>query len=101
MNLNDIAYHFVLTKHAEERLAERFGTVDRQTIKEALLKPYLAYENTDGSYNIAINEWEYFVVKYNEHEQPIVITFKEKSHNSINIHEKLQLALAGYERRSS
>jgi hypothetical protein len=93
--LNDIAYHFILTKHAEERIQERFETLDRNKIKMSMLNSILSYKNTDNSFNIAINEFEYFVVKYNEYGIPIIITFKERSHNNISVYDKYILALKG------
>lgn len=97
--INEFAYHFIPTKHATERLQERFGTTDRQTIKKAILNSFFSYKNTDNSYNVAINEYEYFVFKFNEDNQPIMITFKEKSHNDITIYDKFIMALNGYDRK--
>lgn len=97
--IQEIANNFKLTNHARERLQERFGTLDREVIKNAILSNVLWYENTDGSYNIAINDWEYFVFVITDKGEPLMVTFKERSMNSVNIYEKLRLAEAGYGRK--
>lgn len=93
--LEDIAENFVLTKHSQERLLERFGTIEREIIAEKILHPLISYQNTDGSMNIAVSETEYFVVKYNYNNEPLLITFKEESFNGYNVFDKLIFALQG------
>lgn len=58
----------------------------------------LAYFNTDGSVNIAINGFEYLVVSLDRFPYRVV-TFKEKSHNGIDIYSKRCLAQMGYCRK--
>ena len=96
--LKDIAENFILTNHSQERLMQRFGKIDREIISNRLLNPILAYRNNDGSMNIAINEFEYFVVKYSENNEPVVVTFKEASYNNYSIYDKFILCLKGYKR---
>lgn len=91
--LREIADNFILTHHAEQRITERYPNVD---IRKAILHPILAYYNTDGSINIALNSYEYIVVAPNSYH---IITFKEKSLNNIDIFTKQQLAIKGYGRK--
>jgi hypothetical protein len=90
--LKEIAENFTLSRHASERIAERHSDID---IRQSILNPVLAYYNTDKSVNIAINEYEYLVVAPYTYK---VITFKEKSHNNINIFAKRELAKQGKKR---
>lgn len=92
--LQEIAENYNVRQHTLERIAERHPNLD---IKSTILNPVLAYYNTDGSINIALNEWEYLVVVRENHKYQI-ITFKEKSHNNINIFEKRKMAQDGYAR---
>lgn len=91
--LREIAEHFVLTKHARQRIAERYPDID---IRRAIMHPILAYFNTDGSVNIALNGYEYIVVAPNSYH---IITFKEKSLNDIDIFTKREMAIKGYGRK--
>ena len=90
--LQDIAEHYILSKHAEQRITERHPDID---VKKAILNPVLAYYNTDRSINIAINGYEYIVIAPYEYK---VITFKEKSLNGIDIFAKRELAMQGKKR---
>lgn len=91
--LKEIAERFTISKHAEERIAERYGNID---IKKAILNPVVAYYNTDRSVNIAINGFEYIVIAPYDY---TVITLKERSLNSIDIFAKREMAMAGIERK--
>lgn len=92
--LKEVAENFILSKHAEQRIAERYPNID---IKKAILHPVIAYYNTDKSINIAINGYEYIVVAPFTYK---VITFKEKSFNAIDIFAKRELAQKGIGRRT-
>lgn len=95
--LRKIANNFILTKHAKERIKERRKYIN---VKRTIQNSFFAYYNTDGSINIAINSYEYFVVRYSfKLNKYVVITFKEKSFNDYNIFKKRYLALCGVERR--
>ena len=98
--LNDIAYHYIPTHHALQRLKERFGTTDRDKIKMAILNSVLSYKNTDNTINIAIHEGEYCVMTYDNGTEPIMSTFKTKSENNISVYEKYALAMKGVERKN-
>lgn len=98
VELNNIANHLTLSYHAKEQLTVRnFGT-DLNKIKTAILNPILAYYNTDGSINIARNRWEYFVIVPKK-DGFLMITYKEQSHNGIDIYAKRNLAIRGYGRQ--
>ena len=91
--LREIAENFILTKHARQRITERYPDID---IRRAIMHPLLAYYNTDGSINIALNGYEYIVVAPNSYN---IITFKEKSLNDIDIFTKREMAIRGYGRK--
>lgn len=93
-DLIDIAEHFTLSFHARERIDERHPGLD---IKNAILNSVLAYFNTDGTINCAINQYEYFVIATDKFPYK-VITFKEKSWNSKTIFDKQRYARLGYAR---
>ena len=93
--LNEIANNYILTKHAKEMIEKRCPNLN---IKHSIKHPILAYFNTDGSVNIAINGFEYLVVSLDRFPYRI-ITFKEKSHNGIDIYSKRYLAQMGYCRK--
>ena len=93
--LKEIAENFILSKHAEERIAERNPELN---IYKAILRPLLAYFNTDGSVNIALNGFEYLVIATSK--KPYrVVTYKEKSHNNIDIFTKREMAMQGISRK--
>lgn len=96
--LADIAEHICLSKHAREQLNIRnFGT-NKADIRAVVLNPLLAYYNTDGSINIAVNRWEYFVFMKMDFGY-LMITYKEQSHNGIDIFAKREMAIRGYGRQ--
>lgn len=107
---NNILNNFNITKHALEKIKNRTSKVQlydedinitKQNIINSLIDKYgkskitLAYINTDGSINIAITPFDYYVFDLKSDNTWILITFKEKSWNSINIFEKLKLAQKG------
>ena len=71
-----------------------------ENIKSAISKYVLAYINTDGSINVALSDYDYFVFAYNEErENWTLVTFKEKSWYDKTIWEKRQMALNGFDRK--
>lgn len=93
--LDEIANNYILTKHAKEMIEKRCPNLN---VKYSIQNPILAYFNTDGSVNIAISDFEYLVVVLDKFPYK-VITFKEKSHNGIDIFFKRYLAQTGYCRK--
>ncbi len=93
--LYEIANNYILTRHAREKIAERCPNLN---IHNAIRYPVIAYFNTDGSVNIALNSYEYLVVSLDRKPYPI-ITFKERSLNGIDIYEKRDMAQDGYCRK--
>ena len=90
--LDYIADNYVLTNHAKEKVEERLRTITKKSIKHLIKNCMMAYYNTDGFVNIAINNYKYFVVN------PYtcgIITFKEPSHNGYTTTDKLNMARAG------
>lgn len=70
---NDMIYHAIPTKSTEDKLIDFYGTKDRQYIKKLLLKTKLF--STKTKHYLALDETTYFVIQYNEDEQPIMIDF--------------------------
>ena len=112
--IDDIKTYFTITKHAIGRLEERTKMVVRfeggainynETVKNIKYKinhRILAYYNTDGTINIAINKYNYFVFSKNEENNHwVLVTFKEKSYNENDIFYKRRLAEIGYDRKES
>jgi hypothetical protein len=89
--LNEIANNYILTRHAKEMINKRCPNLN---IRRSIKNPILAYFNTDGSVNIAINKFEYLVIALDKFPYKI-ITFKEKSQNGIDIFFKRYLAQIG------
>lgn len=82
---NDMIYHFIPTKSTEDKLIDFYGTKDRQEIKKLLLKTKLF--STKTKHYLVLDETTYFVIQYNEDEQPIMIDFV----NNKNILKELKL----------
>ena len=109
--IEGIVNNLTFSEHSLERMKTRTTKValyneDVNKIKEnilksmrdkyGLLKITLAYINTDGSVNVAITPYDYYVFELSEDEKSwILVTFKEKSYNDISIFEKLKLAQKG------
>lgn len=87
----EISNKYRLSYHAQKRKAERMPNVNLQ---RAIRNSILAYFNTDGTINIAFDNYTYIVVDTSYK----VITIKEKSHNNINIWVKYNLAKNGIHR---
>ena len=75
---NEIKSNYIISKHAQEQLSSRsdllvlfddgrinFGATKRN-INNAMDNCILAYFNTDGSVNIALTKYYYFVFAWNE-----------------------------------
>jgi hypothetical protein len=90
-----ISENYILSHHAQEMIEKRHKDID---VTESIKNPMLAYFNTDGTINCAINEYEYFVIS-TERVPYKVITFKEKSWYSITIFEKQNMAKDGFDRK--
>lgn len=93
--LEEIADNYILSKHAQEMIDKRCPDLN---IEYSIKNPVLAYFNTDGSVNIAISDFEYLVISLDVFPYK-VITFKEKSHNGVDIFFKRYLAQSGYCRK--
>ena len=86
-----IATHFIISRHAKERISQRSQNLN---VKSIIENPILAYYNTDGSINIAKDRWKYLVI-VKDKDNYIIVTYKDKSYNGIDIFEKRKLALKG------
>lgn len=111
---------FHISKHAIEEMKNRTSlgelvayvkngteissTIDfRRTcynIRKMIEKKILAYINTDGSINIAITDYDYFVFAYSHRKDRwTLITWKEKSWYDKSIWQKKRMAEVGYDRK--
>lgn len=118
--LRVVLHNFSFSHHAIERLKDRNnnlvvnnykGTVDFLLTKENVIDEIennllIAYCNTDGSVNVAINEFNYYVFEPTKDSKyfPYVwtmVTFKEPSENKINIFEKWDLAKNNIDRKEN
>lgn len=109
---NEIKSNYMISRHAQEQLQSRsdllvlfddgrinFGAT-KKNINAAMDDSILAYFNTDGSVNIALTEYYYFVFAYNEERGNwTMVTYKETSWYGINIFEKQKMALDGFDRQ--
>lgn len=94
--LDEIASNFYISNHAYERLSQR-GNVD---IRQLLKKPLVAYFNTDGSVNVAKDEYNYLVFDFDtKHNNWCLVTWKEESWYGKTVFEKQAMAKNGYERK--
>ena len=94
--LQEIYDNLFISKHAQERLDERVPV----NIKQLFENPLVAYFNTDGSVNIALDEYNYLVVAYCEKfNNWKVITWKEKSWHDKTVFDKQRMAKAGFGRK--
>lgn len=94
--LQEIHSKLQFTNHVIERLNERQDV----NIEELFKNPVLAYFNTDGTVNIAKDEFNYLVCAYDEYYDIWkAVTWKEKSHNNITIFQKQEFAKNGYDRK--
>ena len=93
--LQEIADNFFISRHAKEMFSKRGYLNPRQII----LNPYIAYFNTDGTINIAFNEYRYLVVGWAEKYQKFcIITWKEPSWTGASVTHKRELARTGKKR---
>lgn len=90
-----ISDNYFVTLHAQEMIQKRHSDID---ITESIRNPMIAYFNTDGSINCAVNKDEYFVIATDRLPFPIV-TFKEKSWHGKDVFEKRQMAIDGFDRK--
>lgn len=95
--LEEISKNFRTSYSVEVQLRQRELDID---FKELLKKPFIAYYNTDGSINIALDDYEYFVVVKSD-DGFVIITFKERSRNGFTVTDKRNLALEGKGPRAS
>lgn len=92
IELYEISNYYRLSFHAQKRYEERANGID---LRQAILNCVLAYYNTNGKINIALNDYDYIVFDPTNYK---IITIAEKSKNSITIWEKHEMALKGINR---
>ena len=93
--LERIAKYAELTYHARKRINERNNTID---YRKAIKNSFLAFYNTDGAINIAIDVFSYFVV-VEENKRYKIVTFVIKD-TGITVYDKWEYAKRGYKKRN-
>lgn len=99
--LQEIYSKLVLTNHAKEMIDNRKVDNEKIDLKKLFEKPYIAYFNTDGSVNVALNDYNYLVVAKSRREKDkwVAITWKEQSWYDKTVLDKQQLAKLGIDRK--
>lgn len=95
--LNLISNNLVLTNHAKDRIEERLAGKTLADIREMIKHPLCAWNNTDNTKCIAIDNYRYFVVVKSKTSktQYVLITIKEKSKNDVPVTKKFVMAFFG------
>lgn len=91
-----IAHNYILTTHAKKRLKQRYGSIN--DVKAMILNCIFAWANTDGTINIALDYYHYFVVGCIDGKFKIV-TYNGKSKTGYTIIDKFILAYLGIDRQ--
>lgn len=99
--LEKILQNLILSNHAKKRIKERLDITDIDEVKNLITEPYFIWNNTDNTINIAIDEYRYFVIKKTTDNFYVIITFKEKSKNKINVKVKFSMALKGKQKKKT
>ena len=100
-----------LTRHAITRMSQRSGLTKYRSdgklnyketwdnIRARVRRAVISYVNVDvegkKSINCCIDEFNYFVFAPSENGGWVMITYKEPSHNKINVYDKQQMAKNG------
>lgn len=92
--LNYIANNYIVSKHAIDRLRERFYA-SKSKVKDSIIHSDLAYINTDGSINVKLNNTEYYYVFIKNNNVYKMITCKHPSDNGYTLQQKFELAMKG------
>lgn len=93
--LQEIYRNLRFTKHSIERLAQRGST--KVEVYNTIKKPFIAYFNTDGSINIAPNNWQCYIIERDRYNDGyVLITYKEEVWLSMK--DKQKLAQKGVDR---
>lgn len=92
-----IANNFYLTPHSKQRIDERVGDKD---LKSLMLNSPLVWRDTNGTVNIAVNPYAYFVV-VEENGEFYVKTFVERSKNDATVVDKFVFTYMGYKRNEN
>ena len=109
--IEHIKNNYFISSHAQEQLRARTEMLvenekginffkTKKLINAAIDNNILAYFNTDGSVNIALGDYEYFVFSYNENRDNwTMVTYKEPSWYGISIQQKRKMAIDGFDRK--
>ena len=92
-----IAHNFIITTHARFRILQRST---RNDIRRMILNSPLAWRNTDGTINIAIDYYHYIVVGEVDGKFKI-ITYQGRSYNGYSVVDKFVIAYRGIDRKEN
>ena len=90
--LREVAENLIVSIHAEQRVAERFPNLN---ISKAILKPTIAFFNTDGTIYIGLNGYEHLVIDIKPYGYKLV-TIKQRSFTDVTVFDKQEMAKAGH-----
>lgn len=82
-----IAYNFVMSEHAEIRMVQR-DTLTTRNLKDCIINTVLAWKNTNGTISIALDLYNYIVVKIEEN-IPKIITFASTKDYDCTVVDKM------------
>jgi hypothetical protein len=82
-----IAYNFVLSEHAEFRMVQR-DTLTNRNLKNCIIDTVLAWKNTNGTISIALDLYNYIIVKI-ENDIPKIITFASTKEFDCTVVDKM------------
>lgn len=94
--LKEIENNLIITKHAKERIIERNSSV--KEVYDTIREPYIAYFNTDGSINIALNNWQCYIIARSKYEENKYVLLTYKDDVWLSMKKKQELARKGYSR---
>lgn len=100
-DLEAIMNNFTISKYAMQRMVQR-GLFDEtpstadlhNEVKRYLKNNVLAFWNEDGTANIAVDAYHYFVVQYTYNPKGYtILTYSDVSENGYNVFDKRKIAL--------
>lgn len=94
--LKYIYNNMFITNHAKQRMKERGAKISD------FLESDIHYQGLDKSYNIAVNDYEYFVVEHNvnynkgkKQKRYTLVTFNARGRDNITIQDKIAMEKEG------
>jgi hypothetical protein len=93
-DLRIVSNNFKLTKHARQRINQRFKSSNRREIRKAVLEADFAYVAGDRVINVGLKDGSAFKFAQTR-DCYVMITYTEPSINRVSIRDKYRLACRG------